>query len=254
MIYLFEDKEDDLISILYRHAYGEEAQKNFIYCNGNSNIIIKLEDILKNTDDKVIVFLDMVPDNKELNKLYNKIRKLSILSDSRVYVLPIVCSEYYMIKSVCCSDLIINKLGLDECINIDWYKDSELITSEQDKNFCKTFEKYCKLVLMKSVSRCIAHTRGYTKENKLYGAYYSLECTDCGACKINESLLYKSWKLLREYDAIPCGSKFTNVVKLEDADIIEIHRRLVDNYNRNVRKFREIDTDKRKYKEIKYIH
>ena len=88
----------------------------------------------------------------------------------------------------------------------------------------------------------------------MYGIYYSLDCAKCNECKLDESLFYKSWKLLKEYEIIPCNSKFKNKVKLEDIDIVNIHRKLVDNYNNCVRKFKEADINKSKYKEIKYTH
>lgn len=61
MIFVFEDKKDDLLSVLFRASY---SNCSFIYANGCGNLESCVEDNLSKSDDTILVFLDTIPDNK----------------------------------------------------------------------------------------------------------------------------------------------------------------------------------------------
>ena len=56
MIYIFEDKEDDILARLFRKSYSIEATNKFVYSNGNGRIIKTAEEYLKETQEEICVF------------------------------------------------------------------------------------------------------------------------------------------------------------------------------------------------------
>ena len=113
------------------------------------------------------MFLDMVPDNRQLVPIYNKLKRLYSTSGRRVVVLPIICSECYFIRSIQHSPVIQNAEALRYCVEVSpWWKSP--IVGVEDLKFCKNFEKYCKLFLLKAVSGCVKHTRGNDVPNTAY--------------------------------------------------------------------------------------
>lgn len=135
--------------------------------------------------------MDMIPGNKETAKIYKSLRDMSFKSQYRLVVLPVVCMEYYLVKSLKASQVMKSQAGVDICINKDVYFDSPLIVTDIDKSFVKNFEKYCKLILIKNLKKCASHS-GKTTEVR-YGKYYLKDCfcqyeeTEC----IEEKLLAK---------------------------------------------------------------
>lgn len=162
MIFVFENKKDDLLSVLFRASY---SNCSFIYANGCGNLESCVEDNLSKSDDSILVFLDTIPDNKNTVNIYKNLRRLSRKNDFRIVVMPIVCAEYYFIRSLR-REYFIDDTGVDICINKMFWKNSALV-SDSDRKFVKNFEKYCKLILFKSVKDCIKHTRYEDNSNSL---------------------------------------------------------------------------------------
>lgn len=52
MIFIFEDKKDDLLSVLFRASY---SNCSFIYANGCGNLESCVEDNLSKSDDSILV-------------------------------------------------------------------------------------------------------------------------------------------------------------------------------------------------------
>lgn len=259
MIYIFEDREADIISKLFKAAYDEVVYSKFIYANGNGSIISIVDEQLENTQEDIAIFLDMIPGNKDIVKIYHSLKKRYITSKGRVLVLPIVCSEYYFLKSIASTNLLkVNKNVIDTCINRGVYFNSEIIQTEEDRRFCKNFEKFCKLILIKGVIECAKHSRGYgVNECSSYGVYYTTDCkckNPLHNCK-DMQLLEKSIRLLSEYPCVPRGNKGSNRALSSD-DMIQIHRELVDSFNEMSTRYEAIDKDNsagNKYKRIPYI-
>lgn len=121
MIFIFEDNKDDIISEFYRRAYNNNISNKFIYSNGNSFIPDISTNLLKNTNDSIVVFIDMIPGNKSIIEIYKKLHNISKANNFRLIVLPIICAEYYLIKSLYKSQVLKNTEGIDICINREFY-------------------------------------------------------------------------------------------------------------------------------------
>ena len=256
MIHLFEDKKDDILSQLFQFAY-KGRNVDIRYSDGSGKLFTIAKDILESSDERIAIYIDMIPGNIECRKIYYKLRSLVKQYDRRIIILPIVCSEYYFIRSIHGTNLIVDNTGVKECLNREYYADSDLI-EDTDRKFCKNFEKYCKLILMKCVKDCAKHSRGQDNENLKYGVYYTNNCvctvkdTDCS----NKLLKIKSLELLKQYPCVPSNSIFSShKYEISDADVIEIHKHLVDEYNSMVDLYSMADSkNSNKYKKIQYCH
>ena len=57
MTYIFEDWEDDILSLFFQQAYPREVvEKQFIYANGTGNIKNKIVEALNNGETEIYVF------------------------------------------------------------------------------------------------------------------------------------------------------------------------------------------------------
>lgn len=100
MIFVFEDNEEDIISKFFRKAYPVQFTDSFVYAKGNGNIKNIVSDLLKISTENIVVYMDMIPGNKETAKIYKSLRDMSFKSQYRLVVLPVVCMEYYLVKSL----------------------------------------------------------------------------------------------------------------------------------------------------------
>lgn len=234
MIFVFEDHEEDIISKFFRQAYPNDIADRFVYAKGNSNIKGIVNKLLSDTNDTIVVYLDTVPGNKETVKIYRDLQKISRREQFRLVVLPVVCMEYYLIKALYDSQVMIEHVGVDICLNKDLYFNSPLIATMEDNTFVKNFEKYCKLILIKNLKRCACHSGKMTEE--CYGAYYQNDCfcsyTD-NAC-IEELLIKKIIRFIHQFEYIPKGNIISNEIEQNQIEIWDIHRELVYEYNKMV--------------------
>ena len=247
MIFIFEDKKTDLLSKLFMHAYKECS---FYYTEGNGNIISTVEELLTTTNEVMMVFLDTIPDNKDTIRIYKKLSVISRKNDFRIIVMPIVCAEYYFILSL--SDSIFTShVGLDICKNKEYWRNSKLIETDEDRKFTKNFEKYCKLILHKCVKDCARHSG---EGNNLHGFYYDKDCLCCSSDSNCEkiSLKDKAVNYVSQYPTFPGDGYLGKCDLLGDVDIWFIHRSLVDDFNRMVDKYKSID-ENHAFSTIKYI-
>lgn len=157
MKYLFEDKAEDYLSHLFCYSLPEHVKSQIVYAEGNGNLVNKSRELL-DAGEIVVVILDTIPANKSIRDIYISLRRLSRQYDYRLIVWNIICAEYYFIrcfgqsKSLKAFD---RDLDFDLVSNILPYKESTLIQTEEDKAFTKTFEKFCKLYIMKNGAECI---------------------------------------------------------------------------------------------------
>lgn len=247
MIFVFEDKKSDLLSKLFMTAY---KSCNFIYTEGNGNLVKEVTSIIKSTEERIVVFLDTIPDNKDTINIYNTLKRLSLKNDYRVIVMPIVCSEYYFICSLP-SSMFVSRLGLDICLDKKYWKNSELVATS-DKKFTKNFEKYCKLVLLKNVKDCAKHSRS---NNDLYGFYYCKDCL-CNSSDLfceDKSLLEKAISYVSKYPVYPAKNYLGDCTICSIDKLWEIHRVLVDDFNIMANGYKECDNN-HSYCNIAYIN
>lgn len=234
---VFEDKKDDILSILFRAAYPKEISEKFVYAGGNGNLASNVEYLLDKTNEKIFVYMDTVPANPELKRVYEKLKRLSKISDYRVIPINIVCAEYYFLQAFGNDKSIqISNVGLDIALTKKVYYNSPLIQTASDLDFTRTFEKYCKLVLIKNYKDCVKHTRkGSTSENKnlKYGFFYNSNCLCLYADSLclERDLMDKACRFVQEYPYYPEESY--KMKKKEDTEekVWNLHRRLVDEYN-----------------------
>lgn len=256
MIYIFEDNEEDIQCKFFAQGYPKEVSKTFLYAKGNGNIYDIAEHYLKNTSEMIMAYLDMVPGNRDIITIYNKLRKLSLDNNDRFVVMPLICAEYYLIKSLVESQVMEDHTGVDICINKDVYMNSPLIKTQNDVQFCKNFEKYCKLILIKNLRTCANHSGKETNPN--YGNYYLKDCLcNVGDFFFKEEKNYnKVRRYLREFEYIPENSYIEVQVNksLKIEELWAIHRKLVTEFNEMVDYYRENDTvTSKKYKKIRPI-
>ena len=254
MIYIFEDHPEADISLLFKSAYSEKVAKNFIYAKGNGNLADKVNSCLLNTTDMIIVFMDMIPGNKDCYTIYRELCCISKKNSNRVVVLPIICAEYYMIQSIQNEDMFIDAVEVDRCINKIPHITSNLMKHPDKAKYCKNFEKYCKYILRYNTAKdCL---KPYNKNSDINGEYYRKTCTcqvstvDC----VQKPLSEKAIDLLLSYQYVPGGSIALNVKNLAEKDIWDIHRELVDEYNAFADEYILADSNSlNKYKKIGYI-
>lgn len=250
MIFIFEDKEIDLLSKLFKSAYNDSSY--FIYANGNGNLVNITEKCVNKYSDIIVVYLDTIPDNKCTADIYGDLRRLSIRNNFRVIVLPIICAEYYFINSL--PDKYFYDYSLvDVCMSKSYWRDLNF-TDEEDKKFVKNFEKFCKLILLKNVKDCIKHTRFKDNSNKLYSYYY---CKDC-LCNCSDfdcdvlSLVDKAINFVHKYPFFPVYDFIGDFESVDTDEVWSIHKRLVDDYNSFVDTYK-IANSNYSYKKLKYI-
>lgn len=249
MRFVFEDRCDDLLSKLFCAAYSDTKSREFIFAGGIGKIAGVVISILKDTGENICVFIDAIPGNLCIVKEYRKLRKIAIDYPGRMVVMPCICSEYYLI-SVLSRYGLVDPSGLTICLEKQPYFASPLITTEDDRKFCKNFEKYCKLILLKSVPDCIRHTRGNSRMgiNRQYGVYYEKDC------KYYKRLKEKAAEYIQTWPYFPrISDKSENGLSVEKLN--EGHRALVDAYNSMTRLFQSAVPEEQRvnYKEIRYM-
>lgn len=253
MIFVFEDDRSDVLCRIFHVGYSTIRANEFIYDEGNGNIKNTVVRLLTETKEKIVVFLDMSPGNREIVNIYHYLKMLSRREEWRLIVLPVMCREYYFIRSLINEPVFESRAGIEACVNKQPYFDSELIETDADRKFCRNFEKFCKLILIKNVIDCVRHSRNMEKSNRLYGYYYEKDCV-CPerkpSCK-EKLLLEKSRSFLKEFPCVPDGSLFEDVVVCNAETIWMVHRRLVTEFNEMVMRFKIEDKENAaKYKKI----
>lgn len=238
-MYIFEDKSTDLLSILFKKAYPDKISSGFNFMGGVGNILLKVQNLMQESsfDETIYIFMDLIPDNFETVKIYSKLRRISLQNEYKLIIFPLVCAEYYFICSIekYFQYFKVSK-DISVCINKLFYKDSSIIETEQDRKFCTSFEKYCKLILLKDsvVLDCIRHLRGQFQENNKYGRFYKEDCI-CDesdlACVDGRSLQSKALSYLEKYPCYPKGSFFIHEHVMTEEEIWAKHNSLVNTYN-----------------------
>lgn len=272
MYIIFEDHENSDLSKLFRRLYPKNISDKFEYTRRNTQIrnrIDLLVEKMKNNGniEDIVIYLDMPPGSPDIVGEYNRIRKKSarLLKEHKIkiIVIPIVCAEYYIIRMVYKLGIFNNKrVMLAECVNREFFKNSELMKmlTEQQKQECYTFENYCKFILNPGLGNCF---KSSVKERSTIGSFYRDTCSII--CCADEETEVKcrgldrddiSFNTLVEYPIIPSGIE----VEKEDilytkyetfGEVIEVHNRLIDEFNKWVRDFEQKDNisenDKKMY-------
>lgn len=241
MIYVFEDQRDDLLSILFRSGYCPDVGDAFVYSEGCGNLRnTAVKQLEEHPSEHILIFVDVVPDNRELVHLYNTLVRLYLKYDRRILTLPVVCSEYYFIKSIAGTEVVTDQRGLAECEGLADWRNSALLETAQDRALCRNFEKYCKLFLLKNVKPCAKKTRGASEHNMAYGAYYQSPClcthkaADCKQRAVQE----KAFSYLKRWPCIPYNPLAVEGLQSVSIEgLIKLNRKLCVMHNEKIREF-----------------
>ena len=222
MIYLFEDKQGSQLSALFRGAYTAEVASRFCYSNGNAKLKETAHRLLReHPEETVMTFIDITPDNKWTVLLYNELVTEYVESGQRILPVPIVCSEFYFIRSIANLPICLDKAALRLCIEELPWRESSLVSTVDDKKFCKNFEKFCKLYLLKAVKDCAKSTPGVGASNTEYDVFYTQDCP-CIVSIPRCSPISVADKAKRYVAQFPCYPKGT--VNLAGTGTLDMHK------------------------------
>lgn len=218
---LFEDKKDDMLSVLFCKSLPENFQKQIEYANGNGNILKKAQELLQE-ESIVLMVLDTVPGNKSIRDIYVSLRRLSRENDYRLIVWNIICAEYYFIKAFGDTSHIkafSNSRDIDIVLKRKPYDGASLIQTEEDRIFTKNFEKFCKLYILKNGADCVNQT----------ASFFTKDCECQNGC-VNVSLLEKSAQYRMAYQVL---FEETSIEKLwgTHRNLLEIVNQMILTYN-----------------------
>lgn len=181
-VMMFEDKATSASSRLISYAYKDDENTVLVFCNGGPKVRSKLADVYRE-GDRYIIYLDMLPDNKMTRKEYFAIKRLIRKNNYRdVYVLPIICMEYNVIKTFL----------KNEC----WYESLVTFIKTEDLTQCINYENYCKKMLGQASYECIQPRNECNKDNLHLEMFYDEDCS-CSGCNFTGiTLLHKAWRLI----------------------------------------------------------
>lgn len=219
MVFVFEDKREKGIPTLFRRGYPDYISDAFIYSGGNGNLKNKVIKALSNKTNIVCVFMDLVPDNINTHEIFRSlmeiengsgVEKYSGIGANRLVVIPIPCIEYYYIKSLEYTNLNVHPESVKLCISMMPYINDSLIRSTQDRDRCKSFEKYCKFIVDRAFKNCVKDKHRLSTGENIKELYAFSECICKTELASNEcktaSLIDKAINLLKEMPVIPAGS------------------------------------------------
>ena len=213
MYYVFEDEETQGISQLILTAYKDEARAKIKFSSGRGNLLRLAGKLIRETGDSVCAFVDLVPDGKDTVDSFRKLLCFEAENRDKFIVIPIICIEYYLIKSIANSDVSLDSEEISRCLSICNYTESRLVHN----NWTGTFEKYCKKVVDSAFKRCLRH-RDKILNTKVNCYYTRCDCP----CNIGYqsdgcttiSRLHKAFKLLSMLYVIPIGTVFSEDTKI----------------------------------------
>lgn len=257
MKYIFEDDERDELSKLFCRCYSDDVRLNFIYAHGDGELEKKVIENLNNSDELIFVFMDCIPANESIKRVYTKLSVLSRRNNNRVVVFPIVCAEYYFICFLYKYNWLIsgNNDSVKLCVEKGFYKNSDLLldiesSNSENRKFVKNFEKFCKL-LLKNKSVFISCINGKKSECSFYvcNCPCSTALTNCQDLSLN----FKSQGYLNEFPCFPSDVVLSDKILSID-EIWDLHRDLVDSFNSWSDSYKKWDIDNEKrYFNLKYI-
>lgn len=159
MKYVFEDHRNDPISQLFRACYPIEVSAEFVYAEGNGNLLKVVKNLTANEKGSIYVYIDLPPDNFYAQRLSEQLCRLR-RTFVNVLPIPLICAEYYAVKWLAqlFPEYITNAAWIAPCSKILPWWDAEVTCtmSKADSDFCHNFEKFCKLTLRKSFIDCVS--------------------------------------------------------------------------------------------------
>lgn len=212
--FLFEDNYDTPSSVLLRHSYNGD---NILFAGGggSSNMFKAIEECKNASKDiTIIAFFDLPPNNEKAYRNYEALLERLLESDyTDVYIVPIVCIEYYILKFLIKNKYLMidnkyvelvaslitsfdyNNKMVKEFVNINNYRKSSLE---------HVYKELLTFLALKS--KCMLNytphdNKGHIIDDSFHGVFYKRDCTcDRKFCKsdCHVSLKEKAERLYAE--------------------------------------------------------
>ena len=121
------------------------------------------------------MYVDVIPDSENTVFTYNRLVVYAQGHIGRVFVIPTLSAEYYFIRSVASLlEAVLPKGELAQCLAVKGRRNSALLENTIDLEFARSFEKFCKLLLIKAAPDCMKIT-GVAKY--MSGDFYTTDCS-----------------------------------------------------------------------------
>lgn len=233
MMYLFEDASDADLSKFFLVSYAPEATKSIFFSGGNGNLCSVAKKLLNaHKSESLVVYMDLIPNNQNVVAVYDSLRVLCKSYPDRMVIIPLVCAEYYYLRSLPYSSLALDLVLYKHCVSKIPYWDLPQLKSgvHKPKSYA-SFEKLCKLICDSYLLKCCRiPRRGRIKESHIY----TVKQCKCEAplreCRPT-SVLEKSRRLLSQYPCVPLGSKHAVSKTFSFEDAKKLHVKLVREFN-----------------------
>ena len=228
--FLSEDSQDSPFVTLFNKAYGGTA---FLEGVGSNIELKRRARKYAKRGDQVVIYFDMVPDNPSLFGLYQSLLELYTVSELDVVILPIVCAEFLFIRSVVgVEGTIVDSTDLLSILSKSMDYNSLAVTKlpgVREKQF-SSFEKVCKLFCARCFKEgCCAVSDGYTRVSS-ERKYFADDCK-CVDCVTRFTLSEKAILYRDQLGVVPYVPGAVGIYQLSWADVIDLGRKLVDEYN-----------------------
>lgn len=200
MVFIYEDKLESSLTRFFVNAYtgkmNGEVPDYLVFADGASNLLASLiNSQCLFPHEMFVVFVDVPPDNAVAVDTYNCLTIYAQNFVGSVWVIPIICAEYYLLKSV-------NNLSREIHLSNELYKKCLEVLPfdaffEEHPEFGETpknFEKLCKLYTYK-------YARGCFQTNVSDPKYFTVDCkcdTSLDSCT-EQTLREKSISFVRCY-------------------------------------------------------
>lgn len=209
--YIFEDSEQSPSSKLLRSCYN--GDNIYFSSGGKANKILQVVNNCRMKDEKcvIVIFFDLPPNNRYTYINYEVLLD-KILTEGyvNVYVIPIICIEYYILKFLIGYNYLVptdkQKELIKNLITGFDYK-SEVVQKFVNKNsYRKNSLEHVYKELLKELainSKCMLNKQSTENNNNFYGKFYKENCNcDRHFCRINcnDNLSLKAERL---YSKLP---------------------------------------------------
>lgn len=188
--FVFEDRETTPSSILLKSSYNG----NNIFFAGGSRFVLKKALEIKTNNDIVYILYDVSPNNLKTKNGYADLVNYIISSDiDNIYVIPIICIEYFLCRLLDKLDLLSNKENEDLVQNLvkifNWDNISE--RHKLDNYINSSLEHAYKYIISTTKLQCTHNAFKYKKSNlerdekSSKGIFYEKDCNCISLCNSN---------------------------------------------------------------------
>lgn len=227
MIFIMEDNPLDYKSRLLSNFDAVKAAS--IFAGDIGCVKRKIKEKLDDSSERIVAIFDLPVNNIVAYHEYGEIRRMTFRSNNRLLGIPVPCSEYFFVRSIKDRRLVMNEEWVNVCRNIDVYQETSLYLDNVAK--CKSFESYCKLVLLKGFRGCVSVKRKHEGE-----CFYFVEDCSKDGCELTYKLSEKAKSVVREYPVLPTEFDWQEQGVKTAQELCNIHRQMVDMFNDSVTK------------------